>query len=121
MLIVSERKATPHDIISHHFKPAKENPKRGWPLEDLQKLVQRRRTGMRVTEPWRFHNRKEVSPRDRIFLLLQGKLGPAIIGYGKVVGGPKNKNEGWRMVQFDALVDPVTEGLRKSRRLVRDR
>jgi hypothetical protein len=93
------------------FKPAKESPKRGWPLESLQKLVQHHRTGMRVTEPWRFHNRKEVSRDDRIFLLLQGKHGPAIIGYGKVVGGPKNKKERWRMIEFDALVDPVTEAL----------
>jgi hypothetical protein len=93
------------------FKPLKESPKRGWPLENLQQMVQHQRTGVRVTEPWRFHNRKEVSREDRIFLLLQGKLGPAIIGYGKVVGGPKNHQERWRMVQFEALVDPVTEAL----------
>jgi hypothetical protein len=42
------------------FKPAKESPKRGRSLKNLQQLVQRHRTGVRVTEPWRFHNRKEV-------------------------------------------------------------
>jgi hypothetical protein len=61
--------------------------------------------------PGDFTIAKKYRLETRIFLLLQGKLGPAIIGYGKVVGGPKNKNERWRRVQFDALVDPVTEAL----------
>jgi hypothetical protein len=93
------------------FKPATENPERGWPLTEIQDLVKRHRTGERFQEKWRFHNRKSVSIGDRVFLLLQGKRGPAIVGCGRVTGAPKNKKMNWRMVQFDDLVDPSTEAL----------
>jgi hypothetical protein len=43
------------------FKPSKENPQRGWPVEELQRLVRRHHAGERVVEEWRFHNRKDVS------------------------------------------------------------
>jgi hypothetical protein len=87
------------------FKPAKESP-RGWPLEKLQALVRRQSAGDRVEDDWRFHNRKDVSLGDRVFLLLQGKSGPAIIGHGTVIGEPEDKSENWRTVQFDALGEP---------------
>jgi 5-methylcytosine-specific restriction protein A len=93
------------------FKPATENAKRGWPLEALQRLVRRHRAGERFQEKWRFHNRKNVSPRDRVFLLLQGKSGPAIIGYGHVTGQPEDKNSTSQMIEFEALVDPTREVL----------
>jgi 5-methylcytosine-specific restriction protein A len=93
------------------FKPATENPEHGWPLEELQKLVRRCQAGERAIEPWRFHNRKNVSIGDRVFLLLQGKSGPAIIGYGKVVGDLEKDIDGqWcAAVQFESLVDPTIE------------
>lgn len=93
------------------FKPATENPQRGWPLEELQRLARRHRAGERFEEKWRFHNRNDVSLGDRVFLLPQGKSGPAIIGYGKVTGNPENKKRGWQLIQFEALVDPTTEVL----------
>jgi 5-methylcytosine-specific restriction enzyme A len=92
------------------YKPATENPERGWPLKDLQKLVISCRAGGRPIEPWRFNNRKNVSLEDRVFLLLQGKTGPAIIGYGKVVGRPDDNSGAWRVpVQFESLADPTIE------------
>src|SRR5271156_2829890 len=92
------------------FKPDTENPDRGWPLEELQKLVRRSQAGDRVIEPWRFHNRKDVSLEDRVFVLLQGKSGPAIIGYGKVAGPPEKIDGDWQVpVLFESLVDPTTE------------
>ena len=94
------------------FKPAAENPERGWPLEELQKLVKRNRAGEHPVEHWRFNNRKDVSIGDRVFLLLQGKGGPAIIGYGKVVGEPNSiarKRE--VAVQFESVTDPTTDVL----------
>ena len=92
------------------FKPATENPKRGWKLSNLQKLVARCRSGHQPIEPWRFHNRKDVFLDDRVFLLLQGKNGPAIIGYGKVVGIPEQQDGTWRVpVQFESLADPTVE------------
>ena len=92
------------------FKPDTENPDRGWPLAELQKLVRRRQAGERVIEPWRFHNRKDVSIGDRVFVLLQGKRGPAIIGYGQVAGRPEKIDGNWQAaVQLESLVDPTTE------------
>jgi 5-methylcytosine-specific restriction protein A len=93
------------------FKPASENPERGWPLQEIQRLVRRRREGGRVIEKWRFHNRN-ASRKDRVFLLLQGKRGPAIIGYGQVAG-ESNENDGKRQVpvEFESIVDPSTHVL----------
>lgn len=92
------------------FKPAAENPERGWPEEELQKLVQRCRAGERVLQSWRFHNRKDVALGDRVFLLLQGKGGPAIIGCGKVAGGPEKLSGKWHVaVRFESLAYPRTE------------
>ena len=94
------------------FKPATENPEHGRPLEELQRLVKRRRAGERVVEAWRFHNRKAVSPGDRVFLLRQGKAGSAIIGYGEVAGNLQNDTGAWMApVLFESIVDPTTEVL----------
>lgn len=94
------------------FKPAEENPDLGWPLKELQKLVRRYRSGKKVIANWRFHNRNDASVGDRVFLLLQGKLGPAIIGYGKIDGMPENNTGTWRTpIYFESLVDPTIEVL----------
>ena len=42
------------------FKPSKENPKRGWPLESLQALVRKCKEGKKPKVDWRFHNRRSV-------------------------------------------------------------
>ena len=94
------------------FKPESENSKRGWPLAKLQALVGRLRTSGTVQEDWRFANHKKVTLGDRAFLLVQGKLGPAIIGYGRVSGEPKNDLGYWHTpIKFENLVDPSTETL----------
>lgn len=92
------------------FKPDTENPERGWPLEELQRLVKRHLAGEHVEEKWRFKNRTEVTRGDRVFLLRQGKAGAAVIGYGEVAGGPENNTGSWQVpVQFESIVDPTTE------------
>ncbi len=94
------------------FKPASESPKRGWPIEKLRRLVTLCKHGEISEEPWRFQNRKNVSLGNRIFLLLQGKRGPAIIGYGATVGPPSSDSGKWRVpIRFETLVDPTTEVL----------
>ena|SRR5882724_9305880 len=94
------------------FKPDSENPERGWPLTELQRLVRSHGLGKRTEEKWRFRNRTEVSLGDRVFLLRQGKAGPAVIGYGKVAGEPENNNGTWQtLVQFESIVDPTTKVL----------
>jgi 5-methylcytosine-specific restriction enzyme A len=100
------------------FKPAAENPDRGWPLEELQKLVSRQDAGEQVVEAWRFNNRRNISLGDRVFLLCQGKLGPAIIGYGNIAGEQRN-NAGQLPVRFEALVDPTAEVLADQQDLLR--
>jgi tetratricopeptide (TPR) repeat protein len=76
------------------YKPATENPKRGWPLEELLKLVRANQAGDEAIEPWRFRNLKDIKLGDRVFLLLQGKGGPAIIGYGEIAGQPERSSDG---------------------------
>lgn len=94
------------------FKPDTESPERGWPLKSLQKLVNRQQAGEEVEVDWRVHNRKDSSVGDRVFLLLQGKSGPAIIGYGRISGAPKRTRRQWYTpVQFESLVDPQMESL----------
>jgi 5-methylcytosine-specific restriction enzyme A len=89
------------------FKPATENPKRGWPISKLQKLVRQISNGEPTEEPWRFINRKDALESDRVFLLLQGKGGPAIIGYGKISGAPQMTSGTPQIpVRFERLVDP---------------
>src|SRR5690349_3461069 len=94
------------------FKPATENPDLGWPLDSLQGLIKQLQGGKRAIEPWRFNNRKELGLGDRVFLLLQGKRGPAIIGYGITAGRPENVDGRWQVpVEFEAPVDPTVEVL----------
>ncbi|MGH8258799.1 MAG: hypothetical protein ACREUG_03815, partial [Steroidobacteraceae bacterium] len=93
------------------YKPRVESPELGMPLEDLHRLVEERAAGKQVVENWRFRNAK-VWKGDRVFLLLQGKGGPAIIGYGRV-DGPVREISGTPMapVEFEALVDSARDAL----------
>jgi hypothetical protein len=94
------------------YKPATENPERGWPLEELQKLVRANQAGDEAIEPWRFRNLKDIKLGDRVFLLLQGKGGPAIIGYGEIAGQPERSSDVWYVpVKFESIVDPTVEVL----------
>jgi HNH endonuclease len=89
------------------YRPDTESP-RGWPMKSLKRLARRvKRTG-RAVEPWRFRNRKDVSVGDRVFLLLQGRRGPAIIGYGKTTD---QEGQTWRGIELEVLVDPEVQVL----------
>jgi 5-methylcytosine-specific restriction enzyme A len=91
------------------YKPSNENPDLGWPVEELQKLLRRKNDVEKPKEMWRFRNRSEVAEGDHVFLLLQGKGGPAIVGYGEVAAKPENTSGRWRaLVEFKAIVDPAT-------------
>lgn len=89
------------------FKPISENPKLGWAVDELKKLITRLNSDSGVVEYWRFHNRKEAKPGDPVFLLMQGKRGPAIIGYGQIAGKHKLSHGRWvAPIKFTKLVDP---------------
>jgi 5-methylcytosine-specific restriction protein A len=99
------------------FKAASENPENGWPIEDLRRLVEQSQAGRETVEPWRFRNRKDVSFGDRVFLLRQGKGGPAVIGYGDVAG-PLEKADAWMApVRFEVIVDPTSAVLITTKQL----
>ena len=101
------------------FKPADENPKRGWPLGELQKLVYRLRNGETAEEAWRFINQKDAKVGDRVFLVLQGKAGPALIGYGRINGRPQKTSGTPQIpVRFEDLVDPSSQVLATKDELV---
>lgn len=90
------------------FKPASENPERGWPEEELAALARRVKAQGTAREPWRFNRRKDVKVGERVFLLRQGRQGHAILGYGRVAALPKKKSDRMTDVAFEALVDPTS-------------
>jgi len=94
------------------FKPDTESPRLGWSLKSVQNLAQKLLKRGHVTDPWRFRNQKDVRPGDRVFLLLQGKHGPALIGYGTADkrSGVEN-GRSWRNINFERLVNPANEVL----------
>ena len=94
------------------FKPASENSERGWPIENLRRLVKLCQTHGSVEEQWRFANRKSFSVGDRVFLLLQGKKGPAVIGYGFTADEPRQNAGKWSaLIHFETIVDPTVSVL----------
>lgn len=102
------------------YKPATENPKSGWPIQELKRLVSTCLKQGWAEEDWRFRSLKKVSLGDRIFLLLQGKGGPAIIGFGNAVGFPSNHDGIPRIrVRFESIVDPTIEVLVSKDELLR--
>jgi len=94
------------------FKPDTENPRLGFSLKSVQNLAWKLFRRGHITDPWRFRNRKDVKPGDRVFLLMQGKHGPALIGYGNA-GQRNGVHEGrtWRDIDFEQLVDPAVRVL----------
>jgi len=87
------------------YKPSTESPERVWPLSELLRLVSEQRNGQ-VHELWRFR-KKDANVGERVFLILQGERGPAVIGHGDIVEKPKKVQDKWQaLVRFAALVDP---------------
>jgi hypothetical protein len=55
------------------FKPASENPEKGWPEESLAALALQVKENGVATEPWRFSKKYGVKVGERVFLIRQGK------------------------------------------------
>jgi 5-methylcytosine-specific restriction protein A len=89
------------------FKPATES-ENGWPIESLLALKRQIDRSGRVTEPWRFQSTKRAYKGATVFLLCQGKLGPAIIGLGVIANAPQDRQAD---VEFTRLVDPTLDAL----------
>jgi HNH endonuclease len=95
------------------FKPRTESPRRGWDMQSMLTLARRvQKSDRPVVDPWRFYNKRDAKVGDRAFLLLQGKLGPSIIGYGKLTHQSSRKGQKpWRGIAFEKLVDPERQTL----------
>ena len=93
------------------YKPNAMTPEEGGlPVEEYQRLVRRLDRGDLVERRWLFRN-KSAKPNDRVFLLLQGEHGPAVIGYGRIKSGPNGNRPATRSIAFEKLVDFSTEVL----------
>ena len=104
----------PYRMTAHliAFRPKEENPNKGMPLAELRRLIRMRTANKPVVVKWRFHGYRQASLGDRVFLLLQGKHGPAVIGYGAIAGSPENTRGQWCIpVSFGSLVDPTIKAL----------
>ena len=88
------------------YKPVTESPERGMSEKYFAGVVRKLDRGEDAVEPWRFRAVGSAIG-DRVFLLLQGRMGPAIIGYGRVAGprGIRERQPGL-LVRFEKLVDP---------------
>lgn len=96
------------------FKPNTESPKRGWDMESMLRLVRRVQRSKRrpVIDPWRFSNTRSATAGDRAFLLVQGMLGPAIVGFGRLTAQrSRGSRRRWRGIAFEKLVDPENQTL----------
>ena len=93
-------------------------PERGWPHENLRKLVETFLSTGSAKEPWRCAAHKKIHPGDSAYLLKQGKpIG--IFGRGTVVGNPKRRARtvpgeahwevliGFEVSRDDVLWDPA--------------
>lgn len=89
-------------------RPDHESPDLGESPAFLRSLAKRKNKHGNVRELWRFYRRKEVNVGDRVFLVLQGKTGPAIIGYGKLASVLYNRDGVWgAKIDFEDVVDPA--------------
>jgi hypothetical protein len=101
------QKRKPKQSFLITFKPDTESP-RGWPMAELRRVAQECKARGWAEEDWRFQSVRRVRTGDRIFLLLQGKDGPAVIGYGESAGAPKQELNVRRIcIRFEYIVDPT--------------
>jgi 5-methylcytosine-specific restriction enzyme A len=94
------------------FKPDTESKERGWPLERIKALAETNASGGCPTVPWRFANRRDCAIGDAVFLMMQGRRGPCVIGVGRVTELPSLIEGRWRAsVTFDRITDPDAQVL----------
>ncbi|WP_162241334.1 HNH endonuclease [Methylobacterium sp. Leaf113] len=101
------------------FTPRGPRAPKGWPIGDLQNLVNRVETDPKnTTEWWRISSRKAARIGDRVYVFKQGKNPRGIFGVGVIVGGPEVRSTPTdplkcprAEIRFERLVDPTKEFL----------
>jgi hypothetical protein len=88
---------------------------RGWPYEELVRLVRAFERQGQVDEPWRVKAHNLTNLGDRVWVLKQGRGAKGIFGAGHIIGEPKlgdagnGKTQMMVPVRFEALVDPTQQ------------
>ena len=98
------------------YKPLSATSPRGWPEEELSKLVQRFQTDpANTTALWRIASHQSARVGDRVYLFKQGTDPRGIFGVGEIIEAPRLQadptdiDEGQRYrakIRFEQLVDP---------------
>jgi putative restriction endonuclease len=100
------------------YKPLGPASPRGWPAEELRKLVERFQTDpSRTTTLWRIASHQSARVGDRVYLFKQGSNPRGVFGVGEIIEAPRLQNDSadeprYRAkIRFDMLVDPSREFL----------
>ena len=67
------------------WKPAAENPDKGWPTEEMQRLYDKLQCDGYADERWRFLQQKGVETGDPVYFVRQRRKAHALLGVGEVV------------------------------------
>lgn len=103
------------------YKPLGPASPRGWPAEELRKLVARFQTDPgRTTTLWRIASHRSAKVGDRVYLFKQGSDPRGVFGVGEIIEAPRlqgdpadieGKPSFRAKIRFDMLVDPSREFL----------
>lgn len=103
------------------YKPLGPASPRGWPAEELTKLVGRFQTDpSRTTTLWRIASHQSARAGDRVYLFKQGSNPRGVFGVGEIIEAPRLQTDPDDIdeaprprakIRFDMLVDPSREFL----------
>ena len=102
------------------FKPYGPSVPRGWPIEELRKLITRfANDPATATEWWRIASHRSATIGDRVYVFKQGDGPRGIFGVGNIIDGPEARATSSdhlgpvprALVRFEQLVDPSAEFL----------
>ena len=103
------------------YKPLGPASPRGWPAQELTKLVGRFQTDpSRTTTMWRIASHQSARVGDRVYLFKQGSNPRGVFGAGEIIEAPRlqmdpadiDDEPRYRAkIRFDMLVDPSREFL----------
>jgi hypothetical protein len=103
------------------YKPLGPTSPRGWPAEELSKLVQRfEEDPVNTTALWRIASHQSAKIGDRVYLFKQGSDPRGLFGVGEIVEAPREQDDPTDIegasryrakIRFDQLADPSREFL----------
>ena len=98
------------------YKPLSPTSRRGWPADELSKLVQRFEANpVNTTALWRISSHQSAKIGDRVYLFKQGDDPKGIFGTGEIIEAPREQEDPTdtegvfryrAKIRFEQLVDP---------------